>query len=121
MRYLIFSSLPEKSYEQKMCSAVKAELDRLPTSPSPTKPAVTIKKEPGLENEDKENNTSQRQPQRSKRGVEVEDRFKRKFEWGSYYVKYNIPKSSTKCVFEGCNFTVSFFRFTSASLTCELK
>lgn len=93
-----------------MCSAVKAELDRLPNSPSPTKPAtVTIKKEPGLENEDKENNTSQKQ--RSKRGVEVEERFKRKFEWGSYYVKYNIPKSSTKCVFEGCNFTVSFYLY----------
>ena len=83
-----------------MCSAVKAELDRLPNSPSPTKAtAVTIKKEPGLENEDKENDTSQRQPQRSKRGVEVEERFKRKFEWGSYYVKYNIPKSSTVSAF----------------------
>ena len=97
--------MPEKSYEQKMCSAVKAELNRLPTTTPPSPPpapalTVTIKKEPG---EDKENHTQQQ----DKRGVEVDDRFKRKFEWGSYYVKYNIPKSSTKCVFEGCNFTVS--------------
>jgi len=99
------SSMPEKSYEQKMCSAVKAELNRLPTTTPPSPPpaptlTVTIKKEPG---EDKENHTQQQ----DKRGVEVDDRFKRKFEWGSYYVKYNIPKSSTKCVFEGCNFTAS--------------
>ena len=63
-----------------------------------------IKTEPNQE--DKENKTTRRKSNDRYR-PDTEERFKRKFEWGSYYTKYNIPKSSTKCVFDGCNFTVS--------------
>lgn len=78
-----------------MCSSVSEELTKIaPTSPKLVK--ITIKQEP----------LDETPPARISRKTS-EDRFKRKFEWGSYYTKYNIPKSSTKCVFEDCNFTVS--------------
>ena len=78
-----------------MCSSVSEELTKIaPTSPQLVK--ITIKQEP---REVPAETRVSRKPS--------EDRFRRKFEWGSYYTKYNIPKSSTKCVFEGCNFTVS--------------
>ena len=36
----------------------------------------------------------------------TEARFQRKYEWGFYYEKYNIPKSSTECIWDGCKFKV---------------
>ena len=36
----------------------------------------------------------------------TEARFRRKYEWGFYYEKYNIPKSSTECIWDGCKFKV---------------
>ena len=36
----------------------------------------------------------------------TEPRFRRKYEWGFYYEKYNIPKSSTECIWDGCKFKV---------------
>ena len=86
----------EKSYEERMCSSVSEELTKIaPNSPQLVK--ITIKQEPV-------ETPAEIRPLHRKPS---EDRFRRKFEWGSYYTKYNIPKSSTKCVFEGCNFTVS--------------
>jgi hypothetical protein len=42
-----------------------------------------------------------------RRNKSTEARFRRKFEWGLYYEKYNIPKSSVDCIWKDCNYRVS--------------
>jgi transposase-like protein len=39
-----------------------------------------------------------------RRNKSTEARFRRKFEWGLYYEKYNIPKSSVDCIWKDCNY-----------------
>jgi hypothetical protein len=61
-----------------------------------------FKLEPLVEMEPHVENVVRNRPGRRNKSNEA--RFRRKFEWGFYYEKYNIPKSSVDCIWEGCNY-----------------